>query len=114
MASEAKLVQTLKDLQISYNQLESQYLKSVYELEYQFHEKYSRLFEQRAQVIGGKHEPNDDECCLKTDFLEAIEQQPFSDNVLGVPSFWLQTLKQVRETTNASTLSAFLVGTDDR
>jgi hypothetical protein len=61
-------ITALKNLQISYNQIESRYLKSVNELEYKFHEQCSYLFEQRSDIINGKYEPNDDECRLKTDF----------------------------------------------
>lgn len=98
-AREAELVQTLKDLQIVYNQLESQYLQSIFELECQMHETYIPLLERRAQVIDGSHEPSEAECRLKTDFLEPVEQQSSSDHTRGIPSFWLQTLKQVRRST---------------
>ncbi|CAF0869932.1 unnamed protein product [Adineta steineri] len=87
-------IDILKDLQISYNQLESQYLKSVHELEYKFQEKCSYLFEKRSDIINGKYEPSDDECQLKTDFLETNDTQ-LSNTEFGIPSFWLQTLKQV-------------------
>jgi nucleosome assembly protein 1-like 1 len=93
-------INALKNLQISYNQLESHYLKSVHELEYKFHEQCSYLFEQRSDIINGKHEPTDDECQLKTDFIEINERSLPSNNQLGIPSFWLQTLKQVRLKTN--------------
>ena len=86
-------INALKNLQISYNQLESRYLKSVNELEYKFHEQCSYLFDRRSDIIQGNYQPNDDECRLKTDF---IEPQSSSNDELGIPSFWLQTLKQVR------------------
>jgi hypothetical protein len=88
-------INALKNLQISYNQIESRYLKSVNELECKFHEQCSYLFEQRSDIINGKYEPNDDECRLKTDFIETNERQIPTNNELGIPSFWLQTLKQV-------------------
>jgi hypothetical protein len=93
---ENERINALKNLQISYNQLESHYLKSVNELEYKFHEQCSYLFEQRSDIINGKYEPNDDECRLKTDFIDTIERSLSSNNQLGIPTFWLQTLKQVR------------------
>jgi hypothetical protein len=89
-------INALKNLQISYNEIESHYLKSVNELEYKFHEQYLYLFEQRSDIINGKYEPNDDECRLKTDFIDTIERPLLSNNQLGIPSFWLQTLKQVK------------------
>jgi nucleosome assembly protein 1-like 1 len=89
-------INALKNLQISYNQLESRYLKAVNELEYKFHKQYSDLFQRRLDIINGKYEPNDDECRLKTDFIDTIERQIPSNNGLGIPSFWLQTLKQVK------------------
>ncbi|UJR28380.1 hypothetical protein I4U23_009621 [Adineta vaga] len=85
-------INQLKTLQIVYNRLESQYLKSVHELEYKFFENCSYLFEQRANIINGNYEPNDEECRLQTDF---IEHRSSSDNIIGIPSFWLQTLKQI-------------------
>jgi hypothetical protein len=93
---ENERINALKNLQISYNYIESQYLKSVNELEYQFHQQCSYLFEQRSDIINGKYEPNDDECRLKTDFIETIERQSASNDSVGIPFFWLQTLKQVR------------------
>jgi hypothetical protein len=93
---ENECINALKNLQISYNYIESQYLKSVNELEYQFHQQCSYLFEQRSDIINGKYEPNDDECRLKTDFIETIERQSASNDSVGIPFFWLQTLKQVR------------------
>lgn len=89
-------INALKNLQISYNQLESRYLKSVNELEYKFHKQCSYLFERRSEIINGNYKPTDDECQLKTDFIETIDRQLSSDNGSGIPSFWLQTLKQVR------------------
>jgi hypothetical protein len=94
--SENNRINALKNLQISYNQLESYYLKSVHELEYKFHEQCLYLFEQRSNIITGKYQPTDDECRLKTDFIEMNERLLPSDNQPGIPSFWLQTLKQVR------------------
>ncbi|CAF0815249.1 unnamed protein product [Rotaria sp. Silwood1] len=88
-------INALKNLQISYNQLESRYLKSVNELEYKFHEQCSYLFQKRSNIINGIYEPNDDECRLKTDSIELLERSSLSNDRLGIPSFWLQTLKQV-------------------
>ena len=85
----------LKNLQISYNRLESCYLKSVHELEYAFSRQCSHLFEQRADIINGKYEPTDEQCRLKTDFIESNEKSSSSNDGSGIPSFWLQTLKQV-------------------
>jgi len=89
-------INALKNLQISYNQIESNYLKSVNELEYKFHQQCLYLFEQRSDIINGKYEPNDNECRLKTDFIDINERSLLSNNQLGIPSFWLQTLKQVK------------------
>jgi nucleosome assembly protein 1-like 1 len=96
LTKENDRINALKNLQISHNQLESRYLKSVNELEYKFHEQCSYLFQRRSDIINGNYEPNDDECRLKTDFIETIDRQLPSNNGLGIPSFWLHTLKQVR------------------
>jgi hypothetical protein len=93
-------INALKNLQISYNKLESHYFKSVNELEYKFHEQCLYLFEQRSDIINGKYEPNDDECRLKIDSIDIIERPISSNNQLGIPSFWLQTFKQVRLESN--------------
>ena len=92
-----QIITILKKLQMSYNQLESSYLKSVNELEYKFHEQCSYLFELRSDIINGKYEPNNDECRLKTDCIETFERL---HDKLGIPSFWLQTLKQVKKKMN--------------
>lgn len=89
-------VNALKTLQIAYNQLESQYLKSVHELECKFHEQCSYLFEKRSDVINGKYEPKDDECRLKSDFIDITQRSSDIDSQSGIPSFWLQTMKQVQ------------------
>lgn len=88
-------INALKNLQISYNRLESRYLKSVHELEYAFSQQCSHLFEQRADIINGKYEPTDDQCRLKIDFIESNEKSSSSNDRSGIASFWLQTLKQV-------------------
>lgn len=93
---ESDHISALKNLQRSYNELESRYLKSVNELEYKFHQQCSYLFDRRSDVINGKYEPNDDECRLKIDNIEINEKQSIPNDRLGIPSFWLQTLRQVR------------------
>ena len=92
---EIERIHALKNLQISYNRLESRYLKSVHELECQFSRQCSYLFEQRADIINGNYEPTDEQCRLKTDFLETNERTVSSEHDAGIPSFWLHTLKQV-------------------
>lgn len=89
-------INTLKNLQILYNQCESHYLKRVYELEYKFHRQCSDLFDRRRTIINGTYEPTDDECRLQTDSIEPIERTQNENETHGIPSFWLQTLKQVR------------------
>ena len=89
-------IDKLKALQIAFNELESQYFKSVYEFEYEFYQNCSYLFEKRAEIINGKYEPNEEECRLQTDFIVTTEQaSPSTNDILGIPMFWLQTLKQV-------------------
>ena len=107
-------IDALRNLQISYNQLESGYLKSVQELEYQFHEQCSYLFERRSNIIAGKYEPTDEECRLKTEFIEINERSFAAENQTGIPSFWLQTLQQVRLRIGKSRGSRRLLsGSDD-
>lgn len=90
-------INSLKSLQILYNQCESRYLKSVYEMEYIFHQQCADLFDRRAAIINGTYEPTDEECRLKTDLIETIDRTRTEKDAPGIPSFWLQTLKQVRE-----------------
>ena len=99
-ASHTDCLDALKGLQIAYNRLESSYLKRANELDYKFHQQYSHLFQQRADIVNGNCEPTDAECRLRTDFIDAFEQSAAaaavaSNDGLGIPSFWLQTLKQV-------------------
>ena len=96
LAEQNDRINTLKNLQILYNQCESHYLKCVYELEYKFHQQCSNLFDRRSMIINGKYEPTDDECRLKIDSIESIEKTNDENETHGIPSFWLQTLKQVR------------------
>ena len=90
-------INALKNLQILYNQCESHYLKRVYELEYKFHQKCASLFERRAAIINGSYEPSADECRLRTDSIGPIVRREVDGEAQGIPSFWLQTLKQVRD-----------------
>lgn len=92
---EIERINALKNLQISYNRLESRYLKSVHELECQFSRQCSHLFERRAEIINGKYQPTDEQCRLQTDFIERNEREISSVDDQGIPSFWLHTLKQV-------------------
>ena len=94
---ETDRLNALKTLQIAYNRLESDYLKSVNDLEYEFHEQCSHLFERRSAIINGTYELNNEECQLKTAFIDTSEPTILAiDDEAGIPSFWLQTLKQVR------------------
>lgn len=95
-------INALKNLQISYNRLESRYLNSVHELEYEFYRQCSFLFEQRSEIISGKYEPNDEECRLRTDFIETNERSFSPNTESGIPSFWLQTLQQVKCTSSTN------------
>jgi nucleosome assembly protein 1-like 1 len=93
--NESEKINSLKHLQLLYNDIECHYLKSVNDLEYAFHQQCSHLFEKRCAIINGKYEPNDDECRLRTDFIDSIETTMGTHDKSGIPSFWLQTLKQV-------------------
>jgi nucleosome assembly protein 1-like 1 len=90
-------IDALRKLQLEHNRLESQYLRDVQQLEYQFHQQCAPLFERRSAIVNGRNEPNDDECRLITDCVDvndrSIDSSPL--DTVGIPSFWLQTLKQV-------------------
>ena len=95
-ASHTECIDALKVLQIAYNRLESSYLKRANELDYEFHQRYSHLFRRRADIVNGNCEPTDAECRLKTDCIDVFEPSAAASNdSLGIPAFWLQTLKQV-------------------
>lgn len=102
-------INALKTLQIDYNQLESEYLKSIHELECKFHEQCADLFKKRSDVINGIYEPSDDECRLKSDFIDVIQRSPEINDQPGISSFWLHTLKQVHSRIEFEIVNLFFV-----
>jgi len=105
-------IKALRKLQHDFTNLEADFYKEVHELEKKYDQKHQSLYEKRRTIIGGEHEPSEQErdYGLKPDEDEQLcqeleekakvdeEQKPlhgFDENTKGVPEFWLTVFKNV-------------------
>uniref|UniRef100_U5EZ93 Putative nucleosome assembly protein nap-1 n=1 Tax=Corethrella appendiculata TaxID=1370023 RepID=U5EZ93_9DIPT len=104
-----KRIKAMKNLQVDYLKLESQFFVDVYELECKYQEKYQSILDKRKQILNGLYEPKDDEC--KWEMEEEDEDEEISEKMQkitmdmkksmpkypedckGVPDFWLTVFK---------------------
>jgi nucleosome assembly protein 1-like 1 len=92
----------LKGLQKDHSKLEAEFQEEVLQLEKKYFAKFTPLYERRADIVNGKSEPteeqvkageedNDDEEADKAD--KDKEKPTESENVAGIPEFWLSAMK---------------------
>lgn len=104
-------VDALKKLQLEHIKIQHQYNKRLQELELEFDKLHKPLYEKRAKIISGEHEPTDEECQLPAAIAEnefngdqentgtqpsAIvseeEENALKSKIKGLPAFWLGCL----------------------
>lgn len=107
-------LRALKKKQLETFHVEAKFFEEVHALECKYHKRYEELFEARARIVSGRHEPTDDECDWKSDYEDELVKKlarctteerreegdvasgkEEADEVLGVPDFWLTILKNV-------------------
>jgi len=80
----------LRNIQLKIQDVESSYLEELFKLEKKFTSIYEPLYDQRANIISGKHEPNDDEATWAYNSEHPNLVEP---SVKGLDNFWLEILK---------------------
>lgn len=98
-------IRALKKNQLEITQIEAKFYQEMHELECKYLPLYRPLFDKRALILSGSHEPTDEECSLKEigieDLNEGINQVAIEDGVpqpermKGVPQFWAQIFRNV-------------------
>lgn len=93
----------LKSVQKEHAKFEAQFQEEVLELEKKYHAKYTPLYQKRADIVGGKIEPSEQEVqdgvqeedeeegkpAISTEKKEDEDETPMT----GVPEFWLTAMK---------------------
>lgn len=105
-------LKALKKIQLESTKIEAKFYEEVHKLECKYHEMYLPLYEKRAKVTKGEHEPNDDECQWPSDDEddeelagdmkdkakledEKTKKEAEEKDIKGVPDFWLTIFKNV-------------------
>lgn len=98
-------VSGLRAIQKDHSKLEAEFQEEVLQLEKKYFEKFTPLYEKRADIINGKAEPTEEEVKAGDD---SEDQQPQGDkastetgsqqndtteDVAGIPEFWLSAMK---------------------
>ncbi|KAI9152518.1 histone chaperone [Blastocladiella emersonii ATCC 22665] len=97
-ADAKRRLNALKKLELQGNVIHRQFLAELTELEKKYHVQYQPIYEKRAAIVTGEHEPTDAETevpetvqdftALEAEEGEAVEEGP----VTGVPKFWMRSL----------------------
>jgi len=99
-------VNALKNLQLCTMKDEMEYYREVHQLDSKFQAQFDEIYQQRAKVINGDHEPTGKELewtdKVKEDDLskkmEDLTIHPdFPADAKGLPKFWLHVIKNANE-----------------
>ncbi len=92
----------LKGVQKEHSKLEGEFQEEVLELEKTYFAKYTPLYEKRAKIVNGTSEPTEDEIKAgeqeneeedETSNAEAAGASKSSEDMAGIPEFWLSAMK---------------------
>ncbi|KAG8629899.1 hypothetical protein KVT40_001518 [Elsinoe batatas] len=92
----------LKGIQKEHSKLEAEFQEEVLALEKKFFAKYSPLYEKRAQIVNGTHEPSEEEVQAGEEDDEDEEDEETkaetkaeegAEAAKGIPEFWLSAMK---------------------
>ncbi|KAK4453617.1 nucleosome assembly protein [Podospora aff. communis PSN243] len=98
-------VSGLKGIQKEHSKLEAEFQEEVLQLEKKYFEKFTPLYQKRAEIVNGKLEPTEKEIEAGEDSesegededeapKEAPKEEKKSDGpVSGIPEFWLSAMK---------------------
>lgn len=96
----------LKNLQLEFLEIETQFFDEVYKLEKQYHLKFQPLFGKRKEIVNGAVDPTDEKPNWKEseslsdvgessedfgDSLKSVKSMP--QDVKGIPDFWLTVFR---------------------
>lgn len=95
----------LKNLQLEFLEIETQFFEEVYKLEKEYHLKFQPLFSKRKEIVNGAVDPKDEKPKWKEsesanvgegsedfgDSLKSIKSMP--QDVKGIPDFWLTVFR---------------------
>lgn len=96
----------LKNLQLEFLEIETQFFEEVYKLEKEYHLKFQPLFSKRKEIVNGVVDPKDEKPKWKEseslsnatedtedfgDSLKSIKSMP--KDVKGIPDFWLTVFR---------------------
>jgi len=98
-------IKALKKLQMEATRVEARFYEEVHALECKYHALYTPLYERRAMMTAGHHEPTEEEAEWPSDseeeeLAEEVKEKAKVDDaadkdVKGVPAFWLTIFKNV-------------------
>jgi len=109
-----KRIKSLKKLQLEATHIEAKFYQEVHELECKYHKLYTPLYEKRSTITKGTYEPTEEECDFPSDSEDEedelsadvkdkakIEDEKKdevtekTEDVVGIPEFWLTIFKNV-------------------
>jgi len=110
-----KRLKSLKKLQLEATHIEAKFYQEVHQLECKYHNLYTPLYEKRSTITKGLYEPTEEECDFPSDSEDEEDQlsedvkdkkakiedekkdevTEKSEEVAGIPEFWLTILKNV-------------------
>jgi nucleosome assembly protein 1-like 1 len=96
----------LKGLQAEYSKLELKFQEEILELEKKYLEKYTPLYNRRAEIVNGVTEPKEEELETgrvaeqengetETEAPKEEDETTLSSDLKGVPEFWLTAMKNM-------------------
>jgi nucleosome assembly protein 1-like 1 len=114
-------VDGLRGIQQQHSKLEAEFQEEVLQLEKKYFAKFTPLYEKRAAIVNGKAEPTEEEIKAGEENNEDEEPQAegeasasspdkqaaTSENVTGIPEFWLSAMK------NQITLAEMITDRDE-
>lgn len=90
----------LKGVQKEHSKLEAAFQEEVLQLEKKYFAKFTPLYQKRAKIINGAAEPTAEEIKAgeeddeeENESAEAEKSEESSENVAGIPEFWLSAMK---------------------
>ncbi|XP_053995976.1 nucleosome assembly protein 1-like 1 isoform X1 [Hylaeus anthracinus] len=106
-------IKALKQLQLFTTNIESKFYEDIHTLECAYYKLYAPLYEKRRDIVSGAYEPTDPQCVWESDdeeegltndlkakanledVKEETKEEPESEDVKGIPEFWLTIFKNV-------------------
>ncbi|XP_043267123.1 nucleosome assembly protein 1-like 1-B isoform X2 [Venturia canescens] len=101
-------IRALKQLQKITLNMEAKFYEEVHALECKYNTMCAPMYEKRSQIAAGVYEPTDEECVCDSDdedikqdsktnvkIEDVTENKVESENVKGIPEFWLTIFKNV-------------------